>query len=155
MGSRVQKIAGVIFALMFVAIFAVLNTTVLTLGTGANNQLSSTLTSSDTALSIYDQGTVSGSSVISAAKTPNKISSSDLTVYVATAASKSAVAYTKNSPYSASGNDENTINSTANFNSYLVSNDNSVVTGILFIQDSAGSGVDTRVVSGDIQGYDE
>ena len=49
MGSRVQKIAFLIFALMFVAIMAVLNTSILTLGTSSNEQLTSVVASDDSA----------------------------------------------------------------------------------------------------------
>lgn len=153
MGARITKIASVIFALMFVAVFAVLNTGILTLGTSANKQLSTTVNSSDSALAIYDQGTVSGSSVITAAKAPDKVCSTDLTIYVVTAGAPSAKPYEKGSSYSATDATASTaINSGANFDSFLCYNDNNVVTGILFVQDSA-TGVSISAVEGTPQGY--
>lgn len=157
MGSRIQKIAGIIFALMFVAVIAVLNTGILTLGTSANKQLSTTVNSTDSALAIYDQGVVSGSSVITAAKSPDKVCSTELTIYVATAGNSSAKSYTKLAPYSASGvTAATTINNSANFDSYLCYNTNDVVTGILFVQDTA-KGVSDSVVTSNgstAQGFD-
>ena len=140
MGSRVQKIAFLIFALMFVAIMAILNTTILTMGTSANSQLTTTVTSDDSSLNIYDQGSLYGSSVATCAKDPGKIASTDLTVFVITKADEIGDYY--------DGTDAHTydatvaakaINKTAKFKSYLCNNANGVTTGILFIQDGAST----------------
>lgn len=143
MGERVQKIAFLIFALAFVAIMAVLNTSILTLGTSANGQLTATVSSNDSALAIYDQGDVYGSTVINCAKDPSKVCSTDMRVFVVTNASAQDSAKVKeygtvaNEKYMPDGG-INDINSTAKFNSYLCYNANNVCTGILFVQDGAG-----------------
>ena len=150
MGSRVQKIAFLIFALMFVAIMAILNTTILTMGTSANSQLTTTVTSDDSSLQIYDQGSLYGSSVVTCAKDPGKVASTDMNIYVITNANTGGTKYTTDSKYDGSG-DATTgtnINKTAKFNSYLCNNANGVTTGILFVQQNT-TGVDTSVVTND------
>lgn len=156
MGSRIQKIAFIIFALLFVAIMAVMNSTVLNLGTNGNKQLSTTLQTSDTAsLEVYNDATVSGSTVLNAAKNPSSVSSTNLTIGVVT----KAVPGTVKAYATTTGNDENAfgvstekyvgstsdgsaINSGASFHSYLVNNANGVVSGILFVQENAVSDTD-------------
>ena len=125
MGSRVQKIAFLIFALMFVAIMAILNTTI---------------PSDDSSLNIYDQGSLYGSSVATCAKDPGKIASTDLTVFVITKADGTGTYYdgTDSHTYDATVADK-AINKTAKFKSYLCNNANGVTTGILFIQDGAST----------------
>lgn len=140
MGSRVQKIAFLIFALMFVAIMAILNTSILTLGSSANSQLTATVTSDDSSLSIYDQNSVYGSSVINCAKDPTAVGSTIQTVIVFTNDDSTGFAYTDAKPYAAdkhgSGYDTATglVNNTAKFDSYLCYNDNNICTGVLFVQ---------------------
>lgn len=139
MGSRIQKIAFIIFALLFVAIMAVMNSTVLNLGTNGNKQLSTTLQTSDTAsLEVYNDASVAGSAVLSAAKNPSSVSSTNLKIGVLTkAAGTTMKVYIANgsddNKYSGSGNDA--INASSQFRSYLCYNANGVVTGIAFIQD--------------------
>lgn len=146
MGSRVQKIAFLIFALMFVAIMAILNTSILTLGTSANGQLTSIVTSDDAALNIYDNQKVYGSTAASCAKDPSAVAETVENVYVITAADTTGQKYTSESgesyPISSLSDDEKTaktINSTAKFNSYLCINSNGVITGVLFVQDGAST----------------
>lgn len=143
MGSRVQKIAFLIFALMFVAIMAILNTTILTMGTSANSQLTTTVTSDDSSLQIYDQGSLYGSSVVTCAKDPGKVASTDLTVFVITTAdvknSANGTEYTSADAYPHDSNVNGEINKTAKFKSYLCNNDNGVTTGILFVQEKSGA----------------
>ena len=149
MGSRVQKIAFLVFALMFIAIMAVLNTSVLTLGTSANNQLNTTVSSGEVSLNIYDGTTVSGANVRDAAKAPDKICSTDLKITVKTSANTAGTTYTSatgdsyNPAYGgktapASGTDakgqSTYINPTATFESILNYNGNGVVNGITFTQ---------------------
>lgn len=157
MGSRVQKIAFLIFALMFVAIMAILNTTILTMGTSANSQLTTTVTSDDSSLQIYDQGSLYGSSVVTCAKDPGKVASTDMNIYVITNADADGTKYTTDHKYDGSGDAAagTNINKTAKFNSYLCNNANGVTTGILFIQQNTAS-PDTSLVTGDnltVQGY--
>lgn len=157
MGSRVQKIAFLIFALMFVAIMAILNTTILTMGTSANSQLTTTVTSDDSSLQIYDQGSLYGSSVVTCAKDPGKVASTDMNIYVITNADKDGTKYDTTNKYDGSGNtsDGTNINKTAKFNSYLCNNANGVTTGILFIQQNTAD-PDTSLVTADnltVQGY--
>lgn len=157
MGSRVQKIAFLIFALMFVAIMAILNTTILTMGTSANSQLTTTVTSDDSSLQIYDQGSLYGSSVVTCAKDPGKVASTDMNIYVITNADADGTKYTTNNKYDGSGDTAagTNINKTAKFNSYLCNNANGVTTGILFIQQNTAS-PDTSLVTSDnltVQGY--
>lgn len=140
MGSRVQKIAFLIFALMFVAIMAILNTSILTLGSSANSQLTATVTSNDSSLSIYDQNSVYGSSVISCAKKPSEVGSTIQTVIVFTKDDNAGYAYTDTNSYKADkhgssyGTAEGLVNNTAKFDSYLCYNANNICTGVLFIQ---------------------
>lgn len=147
MGSRVQKIAFLIFALMFVAIMAILNTSILTLGTSANGQLTTTVSSDDSALSIYDNNSVYGSSVINCAKDPTSVGDTILNVFVFTNSSAGDKQYKDGSVYAnpASTADE-FINRTAKFDSYLCYNNNGVCTGVCFIQQGR-SGVTTSSVS--------
>ena len=135
MGSRVQKIAFLIFALMFIAIMAVLNTSVLTMGTSANQQLTSTVSSSDNKLAVYDGSTVYGSSVVECASTPDGICSTKLQIKVTTGAGGENT-YSTDSVYSKDTDptDAAYINKTAKFTSQLEYNDNGVVTGITFKQ---------------------
>ena len=148
MGSRVQKIAFLIFALMFVAIMAVLNTTVLTMGTSANSQLTTTVSSDDSALSIYDQGNVYGTSVITAAKDPDKVASTEMSIYVITRADTDGQAYTAEEAYPSDNKDAD-INKNSKFDSYLCNNENGVTTGILFVQQGAdASGAEALVGDG-------
>lgn len=141
MGSRVQKIAFLIFALMFVAIMAILNTSILTLGSSANSQLTATVTSDDSSLSIYDQNSVYGSSVINCAKDPTAVGSTIEKVFVATNASAvstpTAATYTDAHKYDATVTGDNLVNNTAKFDSYLCYNTNNICTGVLFIQQGA------------------
>lgn len=137
MGERVQKIAFLVFALAFVAIMAVLNTSILTLGTSANGQLTSTISSNDSALAIYDQGSVYGSSVSSCAKDPGKVCATEMNVFVITCADTAGAKYDVNNKYTAAVNEDQRINSAAKFESHLCYNTNQVCTGILFIQEGA------------------
>lgn len=141
MGSRVQKIAFLIFALMFVAIMAVLNTSILTLGTSANDQLTTVVASDDSTLSVYDDTTVYGTTVLNCAKAPNSVYSNPLTVTVVTAADDTQTDYTGDSYYgmdeSPAPSDPEYINRNAKFESQLHYNDNGIVDQIIFVQEGA------------------
>lgn len=134
MGSRVQKIAFLVFALMFIAIMAVLNTSILTLGTSANEQLTSIVASDDSALSVYDDSTVYGATVINCAKAPDAVCSTPLTINVTTGSGTAT--YKTDNVYAVSEpTDGNFINRSAKFHSTLNHNDNGVVVGITFVQE--------------------
>jgi len=136
MGSRVQKIAFLIFALMFVAIMAVLNTSILTLGTSSNEQLTNIVASDDSALNVYDDSTVYGATVINCAKAPDDVCSNPLQITVKTAANSAGTTYETGTLYTVTdANDTNYINRSAKFHSELVYNDNGVVSGITFTQE--------------------
>lgn len=150
MGSRVQKIAFIIFALLFVAIMAVMNTSVLNLGTNANKQLSTTLQTSDSsALEIYNNSIVSGNTVLNAAKNPSVVSSTNMTIAVVTKANQSGEPYTSTDTYTANPSDSTYINTSSQFTSHLVSNSNGVIVGIIFIQDGATSTLSVTGIFGD------
>lgn len=136
MGSRVQKIAFLIFALMFVAIMAVLNTSILTLGTSGNDQLTSIVASDDSALSVYDNSTVYGATVINCAKAPDSVCSIPLEITVKTSDGKTETySVATNNKYDVSDpNGDGYINRSAKFDSELVYNSNGVVKGITFTQ---------------------
>lgn len=139
MGGRVQKIAFIIFALLFVAIMAVLNTSVLNMATSSNKTLTTTVSTSDSSsLDVYDNTTVYGSTVQECAKKPDGIVSSSLHVFVGTAGTDQYKEYFGKDTYNISNaGDVNYINPNAMFNSNLISNSNGVTVGILFYQESA------------------
>lgn len=142
MGSRVQKIAFLIFALMFVAIMAVLNTSVLTLGTSANDQLTTVVASDDSTLSIYDDTTVYGSTVINCAKNPNGVTSTPVNVQVITGDGNDTTYGTLDDADSDSytvsnASDAGYINRTAKFHADIDTNENGVVDLIIFTQEGA------------------
>lgn len=139
MGSRIQKIAFIVFALLFVAIMAVINTGILNMGTNANKQLSTTVqTSNASTLELYNNTTISGDTVAAAAKNPDSLGNTGMTVFVATKAgsSGSPEAYTASKKYTSIGSsDTKYINPSAQFKSFLCENNNGVVSRILFIQE--------------------
>lgn len=140
MGSRVQKIAFLIFALMFVAIMAVLNTSVLTLGTSANDQLTTVVASDDSTLSIYDDTTVYGSTVINCAKNPNGVTSTPVNVKVITGDGTENTYGTLDDADSESyavsdATDAGYINRSAKFHATIDTNENGVVNLITFTQE--------------------
>lgn len=141
MGSRIQKIAFIVFALLFVAIMAVINTGILNMGVNANKQLSTTIsTSNASTLELYNNTRIAGDTVSAAAKNPDTLASTGMSVYVITKADSSSTSkYSSDSPYKAQSSDSNYINPSAQFQSYLCENDNGVVSGILFIQDGISS----------------
>lgn len=150
MGSRIQKIAFIVFALLFVAIMAVINTGILNMGTNANKQLSTTVqTSNSSTLELYNNTTLSGDTVASAAKNPNSLANTGLTIGVVTSATNTVAEYDgSDNTYKANSNDPEYINPSAQFKSYLCQNDNGVVAGILFVQEGSGYDVQPTVSLG-------
>lgn len=136
MGSRVQKIAFLIFALMFVAIMAVLNTSILTLGTSSNEQLTSVVASDDSPLSVYDDTTVYGATVIQAAKAPDNVTSTPLEIIVKTSSNTSGATYKGDTTYNITdASNADYINRSAKFHSTVQYNDNGVASSITFEQE--------------------
>ena len=146
MGSRIQHIAFIVFALLFVAIIAVINTGILNMGTNANKTLSTTVqTSNSSTLELYNNTKIAGDTVANAAKNPDSLANTAMTVFVATKASTEPKAYTNSTKYKAQSSDSTYINSSAQFDSYLCENDNGVVSGILFVQEGSKYTVGTTV----------
>ena len=143
MGSRIQHIAFIVFALLFVAIIAVINTGILNMGTNANKTLSTTVqTSNSSTMELYNNTKISGDTMASAAKNPNSLANTSMTVFVVTRAhdKQSSTAgkglYDNEHKYQAKSGDPDYINSSAQFDSYLLQNDNGVTSGVLFIQEN-------------------
>ena len=149
MGGRVQKIAFIIFALLFVAIMAVLNTSVLNMATSANKTLTTTVTTSDSSsLNVYDNTSVYGSTVQDCAKKPDGIISSALYVFVRTSGSDGYACYNTGNEYNNNNaGDSDYINPNSMFHSNLITNSNGVTCGILFYQD----GVEDKPDVGDLE----
>lgn len=137
MGGRVQKIAFIIFALLFVAIMAVLNTSVLNMATGANKTLTTTVSTSDSSsLDVYNDADVYGSTVQNCATKPSSIISSSISVFVRTGGDDSYREYTAKGTYKEPSSSKAFINTNAMFHSNLITNANGVTVGILFYQDN-------------------
>jgi hypothetical protein len=119
---------------------AIMNSSILTMATSANGQLTSIVSSDDASLNIYDQQKVFGSTVAKAAKAPADVADTVENVYVITMANEEGVKYTSSDAYSSTTADsENVINTTAKFTAYQCINSNNVITGILFVQEGASS----------------
>lgn len=142
MNKKIITIAGIVFALIFVVLLAVMMGTITTKANSANSKLVDTLEMTDnTSLSIYDGKVVKGESVISAIQNIKNIGGGmKLQIDVKT---KSGVS----TPYGYVGNDDtiteyeitdpkdsNYINPSANFQSELSKGKNDVVIGITFTQ---------------------
>ena len=147
MGSRIQHIAFIVFALLFVAIIAVINTGILNMGTNANKTLSTTVqTSNSSTMELYNNTKISGDTVAAAAKNPDSLANTSMTVFVVTKAGGQTVyTYDNSNKYKAQSSADDYINSSAQFQSYLCENDNGVVSGILFIQDGGSDWTEEKV----------
>lgn len=142
MGSRIQHIAFIVFALLFVAIIAVINTGILNMGTNANKTLSTTVqTSNSSTMELYNKTKIAGDTVAAAAKNPDSLANTPMTVYVFTKAQGGSAPtegkgkYDNKHKYQATSTDTWYINSSAQFDSYLLQNSNGVTSGILFVQE--------------------
>lgn len=163
MNKKIITIAEIVFALIFVVLLAVFMATINSKGNSANNQLVNTLESTGTtSLQNYDGKDVKGSTVVTALDNYKSIGEElKLTMVVSTKAdpsgdgsitgsvkdgtsgTHSGFLYGYNSDgseraaYSASADDDDYINLSANFHCELVKNSNDVVIGIHFVQDGA------------------
>lgn len=145
MNKKIITIAGIIFALIFVVLLAVMMGTITTKANSANSKLVDTLEMTDnTSLSIYDNKIVKGESVISAIQNVRNLGGGvklEITVKT-TEGTKQSYGYVEGEDglvelveYEITNpNDANYINSSANFQSELDDNANGVVTGISFEQ---------------------
>lgn len=83
MGDRIQKIAGIIFALAFIGILATMNQQVIHFGTNVNRQINtSSAASVSYELEPFNGTIVSGDTVISAIKNRNSLTSASLNIKV-------------------------------------------------------------------------
>ena len=158
MNKKIITIAEIVFALIFVVPLAVFMATINSKGNSANNQLVNTLESTGTtSLQNYDGKDVKGSTVVTALDNYKSIGEElKLTMIVTTKATTSkgeisdgdggkhigkAYGYKENGgeydAYSASADDNDYINLSANFHCELVKNENDVVIGIHFVQEGA------------------
>lgn len=76
MGNRIQTIASVIFALLFIGILSMMNSTVLQFGTDVNRKVGNTVSISENyELNSFDGTRVTGDTVISAINNKDTLSS--------------------------------------------------------------------------------
>ena len=76
MGSRIQTIASIIFALLFIAILSVMNSSVLQFGSAVDNKVGNTVSISENyELNSFDGRRVSGDTVISAINNKDTLNS--------------------------------------------------------------------------------
>lgn len=157
MNKKIITIAGIVFALIFVVLLAVMMGTITTKANSANSKLVDTLEMTDnTSLSIYDGTTVKGESVTNAIKNVKQIGSGmKLEIKVTTGKGVTDYyGYTNNAKDENLSEDEEKIdfnitprtstpsettsdyyiNPSANFKATLDTNDNDVVKGIKFEQ---------------------
>lgn len=124
MSERIQEIAGIIFALAFVAILAMISTGVIDMGTSVNNRLSRSYADTEAyELQAFDDVKVTGSTVISAVNNRDNLYTIPLTITL----NGNEITSTSTS-YGAA----NYVNSGASYNASLLVNANGVVYGIAF-----------------------
>lgn len=143
MNKKIITIAGIVFALIFVVLLAVMMGTITTKANSANSKLVDTLEMTDnTSLSIYDGTTVKGESVTNAIKNVKQIGSGiKLHITVKTKDGTTAHYGYDDSTYKETPNtnvpdlgDDGYINPSGNFSSELDPDANGVVKGIKFKQ---------------------
>lgn len=83
MGERIQHVAGIVFALMFVALLAMINSNVLGIGNSVNDRLERTYGTTEMhELLAFDDTRVTGSTVISAIKNYDSLYEYDMVINV-------------------------------------------------------------------------
>lgn len=76
MSSRIQTIAGIIFSLVFIAVLATMNSSVLQFGSNVNRRVSNTVSvSQHYELDVFDGTQVTGDTVISAINNKDTLTS--------------------------------------------------------------------------------
>lgn len=139
MGSRIQSIAATCFALMFVALMALMQTNVLSIGNNVNDQLHRTNVNTEIhELAAFDDTTVTGATVISAIKNYQTLYRYDMTIVVKTKANAAGTSYgagQANPDYTVtSPSNARYINPTKSFTATLKPNANGVLTTIEFVE---------------------
>ena len=127
MGERIQHIAGIVMALAFIALLAMMNSSVLSIGTSVNDRLNRTSGMTEMhELQAFNDTRVTGTTVISAIKNYDNLYNYDMEIYV------------DGNPYGAADGAKNYswaathINPTASFEAKLNVNANGVTSGITF-----------------------
>ena len=124
MGDRIQHIAGIIFALAFIAVLAMINVNVVGIGVDVNNKLSRSYADTEAyELQAFDQTKVTGSTVISAVNNRDNLYTTPLEVRL----NGTTVTSVSTTPGAA-----NYVNSAASYNASLLVNSNGIVYGIAF-----------------------
>ena len=151
MNKKIITIAGIVFALIFVVILAVMMGTITNKANNANTKLVDTLEMTDnTSLDTYADGSiVKGESVISCIKNVKSVGGNlKLSIKVNTLANGSVEDKKKTYGYVDSSNtiksynvtdstDVNYINPSASFRVEQQTNDNDVITGLTFTQQAS------------------
>lgn len=124
MGDRIQQIAGIIFSLAFIAILAMINTSVLGFGTNVNDRLTRSYAATEAyELEVFDDQKVTGSTVISAVNNRENLYTAPLVIQL----NGAEVTSTSTTPGTA-----NYVNSGASYTAELLENANGVIYGIAF-----------------------
>lgn len=124
MGDRIQQIAGIIFSLAFIAILAMINTSVLGFGANVNDRLTRSYAATEAyELEVFDDQKVTGSTVISAVNNRENLYTAPLVIQL----NGAEVTSTSTTPGAA-----NYVNSGASYTAELLENANGVIYGIAF-----------------------
>lgn len=141
MNKKIITIAGIVFALIFVVLLAVMMGTITNKANSANTKLVDTLEMTDnSSLDSYATGTiVKGESVVSAIKNVKSIGGNyKLTITVTTKSNTASYGYVSSStitPYNQSDSTKpDYINPSASFVVTQNKNSNQVITGLTFVQ---------------------
>lgn len=132
MGERIQHVAGIVFALMFVAILAMMNANVLGIGSSVNDRLARTYGMTEMhELQAFDETTVTGSTVISAIKNYDTLYDYNMVITV------DGTNYgDTNAGYRSYAEAVRNISPTNSYTAELVTNSNGMTTGINFTRAS-------------------
>lgn len=136
MGNRIQTVAGIIFALAFVAILSMMNTTVVDIGESVNGQLSRTYKTTELQeLKAFDDTTVTGATVISTIKNHDSLYTYDMTIEVETGSTTTTYGAGGYDKYTATNaSDAKYINPAKSYKAELIQNENDVYTTIKFVE---------------------
>lgn len=141
MADRIQQIVGIIFALAFVAILAMINTNVLNFGQSINNQLQRTNMKAETyELEAFNGTTVTGATVISTINNYKTLTEYELKIEVTNIGETAPTIFGVggHSSYKAykAENPEYSISPISSYDADLKTNDNGLQNTIVFIQTS-------------------
>ena len=124
MGERIQQVAGIIFALAFIAILAMINTNILGFGTSVNDKLARSYADTEAyELQAFDDTRFTGSTVISAVNNRENLYTTPLEIHL----NGTVVTSVSTTPGSA-----NYVNSAGAYTAQLLVNTNDIVYGIEF-----------------------